>query len=53
MSLINVTGLTFSYDGGYKNVFDNASFSLDTDWRLGLVGQIGRASCMERVCLYV
>lgn len=42
MSLINVTGLTFSYDGGYKNVFDNASFSLDTDWRLGLVGRNGR-----------
>lgn len=42
MSLISVKGLTFSYDGGYKNVFDNVSFTLDTDWRLGLVGRNGR-----------
>lgn len=42
MSLINVRGLSFSYDGGYKKVFDNVSFALDTDWRLGLVGRNGR-----------
>lgn len=42
MSLINVSNLTFSYDGGYKKVFDNVSFSLDTDWKLGFVGRNGR-----------
>lgn len=42
MSLINVQNLTFSYDGGYKNVFENVSFQIDTDWKLGFVGRNGR-----------
>ncbi|MDE6550652.1 MAG: ABC-F type ribosomal protection protein [Clostridia bacterium] len=42
MSLIDVSNLTFSYDGGYKDIFSNVSFKLDTDWRLGLVGRNGR-----------
>ena len=42
MSLINVSGLTFGYDGSYDNVFENVSFSVDTDWRLGFVGRNGR-----------
>lgn len=42
MSLINVSGLTFGYDGSYDNVFDDISLQLDTDWRLGLVGRNGR-----------
>ena len=42
MSLINVTNLTFAYDGSYENVFENVSFQLDTDWRLGFVGRNGR-----------
>lgn len=41
MSLINVQNLTFSYDGGYKNIFENTSFQIDTDWKLGLVGRNG------------
>lgn len=42
MSLINVSNLTFGYDGSFDNVFENASFQIDTDWRLGFVGRNGR-----------
>ena len=42
MSLINVKNLTFAYPGSYDNVFENASFQIDTDWRLGLIGRNGR-----------
>jgi lincosamide and streptogramin A transport system ATP-binding/permease protein len=42
MSLISVTGLTFAYDGSYDNVFENVSFQIDTDWKLGFTGRNGR-----------
>lgn len=42
MSLINVTNLTFSYDGSYDNIFENVSFQIDTDWKLGFTGRNGR-----------
>lgn len=42
MSLINVTKLTFSYDGSYDNIFENVSFQIDTDWKLGFTGRNGR-----------
>lgn len=42
MSLIQVENLTFAYPGSFDNVFENASFQLDTDWRLGFVGRNGR-----------
>ncbi|CAH1223577.1 Nucleotide-binding protein ExpZ [Paenibacillus plantiphilus] len=42
MSLINVTNLTFAYDGSYDNIFDNVSFQLNTNWRLGFTGRNGR-----------
>jgi lincosamide and streptogramin A transport system ATP-binding/permease protein len=42
MSLIHVSNLTFSYEGSYDAVFDEVSFMLDTDWRLGLIGRNGR-----------
>ena len=42
MSLINVSNLTFAYDGSYDNIFENISFQIDTNWRLGLVGRNGR-----------
>ena len=41
MSMIEIRNLTFAYDGGDK-VFDNVSFRLDTDWRLGLTGRNGK-----------
>ena len=42
MSLINVTNLTFAYDGSYENIFENVSFQLDTNWKLGFTGRNGR-----------
>ena len=42
MSLINVTNLTFAYDGSYENFFENVNFQIDTDWKLGFTGRNGR-----------
>ena len=42
MSLIQVSNLTFAYDGSYENVFENVSFQIDTNWRLGFTGRNGR-----------
>ena len=42
MSLIDVSDLTFAYDGGYDYIFQNVSFQIDTDWRLGFTGRNGR-----------
>ncbi len=42
MSLINVTNLTFAYEGSYDNIFENVSFQIDTDWKLGFIGRNGR-----------
>lgn len=42
MAQINVNSLTFSYEGSYDNIFDNVSFSIDTDWRLGFIGRNGK-----------
>ena len=42
MSLIQVSDLTFAYEGTYENIFAHASFQLDTNWRLGFTGRNGR-----------
>ena len=42
MAMIDVSKLTFAYDGSYDNIFENVSIRIDTDWRLGLVGRNGR-----------
>ncbi|MGG4492474.1 Lsa family ABC-F type ribosomal protection protein [Brevibacillus reuszeri] len=42
MSLINVTNLTFAYEGSFDNIFENVSFQIDTDWKLGFTGRNGR-----------
>lgn len=42
MALINVTNLTFSYEGSYDNIFEQVSFQIDTDWKLGFIGRNGR-----------
>lgn len=42
MSLINVSNLTFSYEGSYDNIFENVTFQIDTDWKLGFTGRNGR-----------
>ena len=42
MSQIQVTDLTFSYEGSFDNVLENVSFNIDTDWKLGLIGRNGK-----------
>lgn len=42
MSLISVNNLTFGYEGSINNVFENVSFNIDTDWKLGLIGRNGK-----------
>ena len=42
MALINISNLTFAYEGSYDNIFENVSFQIDTDWKLGFTGRNGR-----------
>ncbi len=42
MSLIQVSHLTFCYEGSYDPVFEEVSFELDTDWKLGFIGRNGQ-----------
>lgn len=42
MSQISVNNLTFGYEGGLDNVFENISFSVDTNWKLGFIGRNGK-----------
>ena len=43
MSLISVNNLSFSYEGSYNNIFENVSFNIDTDWKLGLIEEMEKA----------
>lgn len=42
MSQISVNNLSFGYDGLLNNVFEDVSFNIDTDWKLGLIGRNGK-----------
>lgn len=42
MSQIRADHLTFSYDGSVEPVFENATFTIDTDWKLGFIGRNGK-----------
>ncbi len=42
MSLINISNLTFAYNGSYDYIFEKVSFQIDTDWKLGFTGRNGR-----------
>lgn len=42
MALINISNLTFGYDGSADTIFENVSFQIDTDWKLGFIGRNGR-----------
>lgn len=41
MSLIQVSHLTFGYEGSPDFVFEDVSFQIDTRWKLGLIGRNG------------
>ena len=42
MAQIDVNELTFGYEGSFDTIFEQVSFSVDTDWRLGLIGRNGK-----------
>lgn len=42
MSQITVSNLTFCCEGSYDNIFENVSFQIDTDWKLGFIGRNGK-----------
>ncbi len=42
MAWIDISDLSFTYEGAAQPVFEHLSVRLDTDWRLGLVGRNGR-----------
>lgn len=42
MAQINVTDLTYSYEGSFDTIFENVSFSVDTNWKLGFIGRNGK-----------
>ena len=43
MSLINVKNLSFAYEGSSHMIFENVSFQMDTDWKLGFIGRNHRS----------
>ncbi len=42
MSQISVSNLTFCYEGSFDNIFENVTFLVDTDWKLGFIGRNGK-----------
>ena len=42
MARIQISQLTFAYEGSPDLIFDHASFQIDTDWKLGFIGRNGR-----------
>ena len=42
MSRIQITDLTFCYEGSFDNIFEHVSFAIDSDWKLGLIGRNGK-----------
>ena len=42
MAQISVNNLSFCYEGSYDYIFENVSFTVDTDWKLGFIGRNGK-----------
>lgn len=42
MSIIQIHNLSFRYEGNIHYVFENVSFDIDTNWKLGLIGRNGK-----------
>lgn len=42
MAQISVNNLTFGYEESFDYVFENVSFSVDTNWKLGFIGRNGK-----------
>lgn len=52
MSQINVNNLTFCYEESIENVFENVTFSIDTNWKLGLIGRNGKGKTTLTILTY-
>lgn len=42
MARIEVSNLTFGYEGSAEDIFEAVSFSVDMDWKLGFLGRNGK-----------
>lgn len=42
MAQISVNNLTFGYEESFDYVFENVSFSIDTNWKMGFIGRNGK-----------
>ena len=42
MAQIQVSNLTFAYEGSFDNIFENVSFTIDSDWKTGFIGRNGK-----------
>lgn len=42
MSQIFISHLSFNYENSYENIFEDVSFTIDTNWKLGFIGRNGR-----------
>lgn len=42
MAQIRISHLTFYYDGSFDSIFEDVSFSIDTNWKLGFIGRNGK-----------
>lgn len=42
MSTIQISNLTFSYDSSPQTLFEDLNLTLDTNWKLGLIGRNGK-----------
>ena len=42
MSMIKVSNLTFNYETHPDYIFENVSFTIDTNWKLGFIGRNGK-----------
>lgn len=42
MSLIQINNLNFTYEGSFDPVFENVTFQIDTNWKLGSIGRNGK-----------
>ena len=44
MSMIKVSNLYFNYESHPDYIFNNVSFIIDTDWKLGFIGRNGKGN---------
>ncbi len=42
MAQISVSNVTFHYEGSFDNIFEDVTFLIDTDWKLGFIGRNGK-----------